>query len=204
MVYQCDSINKKITYGHESNYSDTIAATATPLGRGGVAIIRVSGKKVTYIAEYLLEKSLRATSCYLFFILLMKIINVIDKGLAIFFNGPHSFTGEDILELHGHGGPAVMDLFIATSVVSLGARLAMPGEFSERAFLNGKIDLVQAEAIADLIDSASEQAATCQYPIITRRIFKKNKLNLLKHLIRLRTYIEASIDFAGRRDRFFE
>lgn len=137
--------------------SDTIAAIATPPGRGGIGVVRVSGARVISIAQQLLgdlPEPRRAA---------LRIFRdaqgeMLDGGLALFFPSPASFTGEDVLELHGHGGPVVMDLLLAR-IVALGARLAQPGEFSRRAFLNEKIDLTQAEAIADLIDSGSVQAA---------------------------------------------
>ena len=118
---------------------------------------------------------------------------VIDTGLALFFPAPHSFTGEDVLELHGHGGPVILDMLLRR-VLSLGVRLARPGEFSERAFLNDKMDLVQAEAIADLIDSASEQAARSAQRSLQGE-FSWRIEELVETLIQLRIYVEASIDF---------
>lgn len=173
-------------------FIDTIAAIATPPGRGGVGIIRISGKKVSSIAESLLKKVPQVRYATFTHFIDEK-DQVIDKGLAIFFNAPHSFTGEDILELHGHGGPAVLDCLLRR-VLALGARMAMPGEFSERAFLNNKIDLVQAEAIADLIDSASEHAVRASVRSLQGE-FSKKIHQLVENLIRLRMYIEASIDF---------
>src|SRR5690606_17560494 len=114
-------------------------------------------------------------------------------GIAIFFPGPHSFTGEDVLELQGHGGPIILDCLLR-EVIRLGARLARPGEFSERAFLNDKLDLAQAEAIADLIDSASEQAARSAVRSLTGEFSRKIDA-LLEQLIELRLYVEAAIDF---------
>ena len=150
--------------------TDTIAAIATPPGKGGVGIIRISGPKTTSIAKLITQKkhqprfahygafyenktteeSNRSTQCE------------IDQGISIFFPAPNSFTGEDVLELQAHGGPVLLDILLK-QVLLHGARLARPGEFSERAFLNNKIDLTQAEAIADLIDSSSEQAARNAY-----------------------------------------
>ena len=136
---------------------DTIAAVATPPGRGGVGIIRVSGKACQTIAEKILQKPLKVREAtYLPFHDLNG--NVLDQGIAILFKGPNSFTGEDVLELQGHGGPVILDMLLK-EVLKAGARIAKPGEFSERAFLNDKLDLAQAEAIADLIESTSEQAA---------------------------------------------
>jgi tRNA modification GTPase len=118
---------------------------------------------------------------------------VIDSGLAIFFSAPASFTGEDVLELHGHGSPLLADLLLAR-LLELGARLARPGEFSERAFLNGKLDLLQAEAIADLIDSATAQAARSALRTLNGA-FSRQVADLVEHLTALRTQLEASIDF---------
>ena len=127
--------------------TDTIVALITPPGRGGVGVLRVSGPKtieVSYIVLGLLPKPRTAT--YLPFF--DKNNTVIDKGIAIHFLAPHSLTGEDVLELQGHSGPVVLDYFL-NRILSLGVRMARPGEFSERAFLNGKIDLIQAEAVAE-------------------------------------------------------
>src|SRR5579872_2930416 len=136
---------------------ETIVAAATPPGRGGVAIVRISGPLVTHVSHQLLKKIPKARyATYATF--LDATGNAIDQGIALYFPGPHSFTGEDILELHSHGGPIIVDGLIRR-ILECGARLARPGEFSERAFLNDKIDLLQAEAIADLIDAASTQAA---------------------------------------------
>src|SRR2546429_9053691 len=133
--------------------TDTIVAAATPPGRGGVGIVRISGPKVPEVAAVMLgelPKARRAT--------LARFLDAqqepIDAGLALFFPAPHSYTGEHLLELHGHGGPVVMDALIARAV-ELGARRAHAGEFTQRAFLNDKLDLAQAEAVADLIDAGS-------------------------------------------------
>ena len=143
----------------ESVHQDTIAAVATAPGRGGVGIVRVSGDKAQKIAHAVL--GLLPKPRYAHYGAFKDADgNELDEGLGIFFPNPHSFTGEDVLELQGHGGPVVLD-FILQRCVELGARIARPGEFSERAFLNDKLDLAQAEAIADLIDSSSAQAARC-------------------------------------------
>ena len=136
--------------------ADTIAAIATPPGRGGVGIVRVSGRGVAEIAKGVLG-SLPEPRRARFARFLDASGQPIDEGLALYFKGPSSFTGEDVLELQGHGGPVVMDLLLQR-VTELGARLAAPGEFSRRAYLNDKLDLAQAEAVADLIDT--ERAAT--------------------------------------------
>ncbi|WP_455200441.1 tRNA uridine-5-carboxymethylaminomethyl(34) synthesis GTPase MnmE [Kaarinaea lacus] len=171
---------------------DTITALATPPGRGGIGVIRVSGPLCSQVAQDILGKIPQPRMAeYLPF----KDASgeTIDVGLAIFFKGPHSFTGEDVLELQGHGGPVVMDILLK-SVVSLGARIARPGEFSERAFLNDKLDLAQAEAIADLIDSSSEQAARSALRSLQGE-FSRRIHQLLDSLIQLRMYVESAIDF---------
>ena len=172
--------------------SDTIAAPATPPGRGGVGMIRISGSLVPSIAQTILKKNLkarRASFCNFFS------VNgkVIDQGLALYFCAPHSFTGEDVLELHCHGGVVIMDLLLQR-VLELGARMARPGEFMARAFLNHKIDLIQAEAVADLIDAASSQAAQNAVRSLQGE-FSKQVNKLLTMLIKLRTHLEATIDF---------
>lgn len=172
---------------------DTIVAPATPPGRGGVAIIRVSGPKAQAIGLSLLNTSLKPRQAtYLPF--LGPDNQIIDQGIALFFPNPHSFTGEDVLELQGHGGPVVVDLLLQ-HIVRLGARLAKPGEFSERAFLNGKLDLTQAEAIADLIDASSTQAARLALRSL-QGAFSKEIHALTEQVVHLRTYIEAAIDFS--------
>ncbi len=174
------------------NLSDTIVAAATPPGRGGVAIVRISGPLVNAVALELIKKipQPRYATYTNFF---DQSGNPIDEGIALYFPNPHSFTGEDILELHGHGGPAIVDCLIQR-ILTLGVRLARPGEFSERAFLNDKMDLAQAEAIADLIDAASEQAARNALRSLQGEFSKKIHA-LVEALIRLRMYVEAAIDF---------
>jgi tRNA modification GTPase len=172
--------------------AETITALATPPGRGGVGIVRVSGPLCPDIAQHILKKSLTPRYAeYLPFY--HSDGSVLDMGLALYFPAPHSFTGEHVLELQGHGGPVVMDMLLNT-VVSLGARLARPGEFSQRAFLNDKLDLTQAEAIADLIDSASQQAARLALRSL-QGAFSTRVHELLDALIQLRMYVEAAIDF---------
>ena len=174
--------------------TETIAAQATPPGRGGVGIIRVSGPKALAIAMTLCARSQALEPRFAHFARFRSADNdIIDEGLALFFPGPNSFTGEDVVELQGHGGPVVMAALL-NRVVALGARLARPGEFSERAFLNDKIDLAQAEAIADLIDSASEQAARSALRSLQGAF--SDRINVLvEQLIALRMYVEAAIDF---------
>jgi len=171
---------------------DTIAAIATPPGKGGVGVIRLSGPKSREIGEQLAGKTLQVRKAH-YARFTDQSNDVIDTGLALFFAGPNSFTGEDVVEVQGHGGPVIQDLLLR-EVIRLGARQARAGEFSERAFLNDKIDLAQAEAIADVIDSATEQAAKGAMRSLQGEF--SNKVNdLLKELIYLRMYVEAAIDF---------
>ncbi len=160
---------------------------------GGVGIIRVSGPGVPRIARAILGKLPKPRHAdHLSF--LDEQGQVLDTGIALFFPSPHSFTGEDVLELQGHGGPVVLDLLLQR-VIALGARLARPGEFSERAFLNGKLDLVQAEAIADLINSATEEAARSALHSLQGE-FSCRIQELVELVVQLRTHVEASIDFS--------
>jgi tRNA modification GTPase len=172
---------------------DTIVAIATPPGKGGVGIIRLSGPKAYSISfELNAHKALSprlATYCSFY----NSNSELIDQGLMIYFKAPNSFTGEDVVEIHGHGSPVVLDMLIKEAVL-LGSRMARPGEFSERAFLNDKIDLTQAEAIADLIDSSSQTAARMAVRSLQGDFSEKiNQLN--EKLIYLRLYVEAAIDF---------
>lgn len=171
---------------------ETIVALATPLGRGGVAIVRVSGSKVLHIAEHILDQ-IPTPRYALFSSFRDEKKLIIDQGIALYFVSPHSFTGEDVLELHCHGGIVVVERLIKR-VLALGARLAKPGEFSERAFLNDKIDLIQAEAIADLIDASSESAARSALRSLQGEFSKKIN-ELVENIIKLRMYVEAAIDF---------
>ena len=171
---------------------ETIAAQATPSGRGGVGIVRVSGPAAHNIAITILGHCPKPR--YAEFLRFHDVNqSVIDEGIALYFPAPHSFTGEDVLELQGHGGPVVMDLLLQ-SVIACGARLARPGEFSERAFLNDKLDLAQAEAIADLIDAGSSQAARSALRSLQGE-FSCIVLNLVDEVTRLRVYVEAAMDF---------
>jgi tRNA modification GTPase len=171
---------------------DTIAAIATPPGLGGVGVVRISGPDVPNIALALLGRLPSPRHATLAdFKDRHKL--VVDHGLALYFPAPHSFTGESILEVHGHGGPVVMDLLLKTALAH-GARMARPGEFSERAFLNGKLDLVQAEAIADLIESASADAARAALRSLDGA-FSRRINEISEALVGLRTHIEAALDF---------
>ena len=171
---------------------DTIAAIATPSGRGGVSIIRVSGPEALSIAELLTQKTVKARQPLLtrFF---AEDSGVIDTGLTLFFQRPASFTGEDVVEFHCHGGVMVTNLLLE-ACLALGARLARPGEFSERAFLNNKMDLTQAEGLADLIDAPTQQAAR-QASASLQGAFSDAVNQLNQHIIDLRVYVEAAIDF---------
>jgi len=172
--------------------TETIAAIATPLGRGGVGIVRVSGAKVPDIAKQVLG-CLPAPRYAHYGNFLGAEGQVLDQGIALYFPNPHSFTGEDVLELQGHGGPVILQ-WLLERVVQLGARLAEPGEFSKQAFLNDKLDLAQAEAIADLIDASSQQAAKSALRSL-QGAFSNEVNTLLEQLIQLRIYVEAAIDF---------
>lgn len=171
---------------------DTIAAIATAQGRGGVGIVRVSGQLAKQIAEQMTGRELKPRYAH-YGPFYAEHQQPLDEGLALYFSGPNSFTGEDVLELQGHGGPVVLDMLLQRCV-ELGARLARPGEFSERAFLNDKLDLAQAEAIADLIEASSTQAARNALRSL-QGVFSKRVNALTEQLIALRIYVEAAIDF---------
>ncbi len=171
---------------------DTIAAIATAQGRGGVGIVRVSGPAARMIALQVGEGEPKPRYAH-YGAWHDAHGEVLDEGLLLFFPGPHSFTGEDVLELQGHGGPVVLDLLLQRCI-ELGARLARPGEFSERAFLNDKLDLAQAEAIADLIEASSAQAARNAVRSLQGE-FSRRVHGLTEQLIQLRIYVEAAIDF---------
>ncbi|QSX33688.1 tRNA uridine-5-carboxymethylaminomethyl(34) synthesis GTPase MnmE [Shewanella avicenniae] len=173
--------------------TDTIVAQATAPGKGGVGIVRVSGALAAKVAQAVLghvPKVRYADYCDF----CSADGKVIDQGIALYFKGPNSFTGEDVLELQGHGGQVVMDMLIRTVLDVDGIRMARPGEFSEQAFLNDKLDLAQAEAIADLIDATSEQAAKSALMSLQGEF--SNEVNqLVEQVTNLRLYVEAAIDF---------
>jgi tRNA modification GTPase len=171
---------------------DTIAAIATPLGNGGVGIIRISGVLVTEIAAQLFKKNITPRIA-LFTSFLESDNSIIDSGIALYFPAPASYTGEDVLELQAHGGSVVLNMLLRR-VLSLGARLAKPGEFTERAFLNSKLDLAQAEAVADLIESSTEQSVRSAQRSM-QGVFSDQINLLIIELTELRIYIEAAIDF---------
>jgi tRNA modification GTPase len=173
---------------------DTIAAIATAPGRGSVGIIRISGPLAYQLSKDVTQQNLKPRVAHFTEFLHPQTQQVIDQGLAIFFPNPHSFTGEDVLELQGHGGPVVLDQLL-TAVTSIDKiRLAKPGEFSERAFLNDKLDLTQAEAIADLINATSEQAARNAVKSL-QGVFSEKIHDLVDKITKIRIYIEAAIDF---------
>lgn len=171
---------------------DLIAAIATAPGRGGVGVVRVSGAEIAPLAVAILGRvpePRRAT----FSRFLDSDGAVLDEGIALYFSAPHSFTGEHVLELQGHGGPVVLNL-ILQRCVALGARLAAPGEFTRRAYLYGKLDLAQAEAVADLIDAASSEAARSAVRSLSGA-FSARIAELVEALTRLRMLVEATLDF---------
>jgi len=172
---------------------ETIAAQATAPGQGGIGIIRIAGPESVNIAKKLTKKSQLTARTAVFSKFYDSAAQILDEGLTLYFPAPNSFTGDDVVECQTHGSPIVIDLLLKT-ITAYGARLARPGEFSERAFHNGKIDLAQAEAIADLIESSSETAAR----MATRSLqgaFSEYIHELVEQLTRLRIYVEASIDF---------
>lgn len=174
------------------NSQDTIAAIATASGAGGIGVVRVSGPLSQELAKQILGKNLTPRhAAYLDF----KQANddLIDRGIAIYYRGPHSYTGEDVLELQGHGGTALMQLLLARCI-ELGARQALPGEFTKRAYLNDKLDLAQAEAVADVINAATTDAAKSAVRSLSGE-FSQTVNQLLHQLVELRMYVEACLDF---------
>ncbi len=171
---------------------ETIAAIATPPGQGGVGILRVSGPAAKTVAEKLLGFIPKTRYAH-YAPFLDEKETAIDSGIALYFKAPHSFTGEDILELHGHGGPMVMDMLLKR-VLSLGVRMARAGEFTERAFHNEKIDLAQAEAIADLIAAESHEAARAAMHSLAGDFSAEVNL-LVELLVQLRIHVESALDF---------
>ncbi|PVZ83297.1 tRNA uridine-5-carboxymethylaminomethyl(34) synthesis GTPase MnmE [Serratia sp. S1B] len=175
------------------NNIDTITAIATPPGRGGVGILRISGHDAKEVAMAVLGKLPKPRHAdYLPF--RDADGSTLDQGIALWFPAPNSFTGEDVLELQGHGGPVILDLLLKRVLALPHVRIARPGEFSERAFLNDKLDLAQAEAIADLIDASSEQAARSAMNSL-QGAFSSRIHQLVEALTHLRIYVEAAIDF---------
>ncbi len=182
-------------------HADTIAAIATAPGRAGIGVVRVSGPAVRKIAAAILARTLQARVATLCDFLEAK-SGILDRGIAIFYPAPHSYTGEDVLELQGHGGMAVLRL-VLRRCLDLGARPAQPGEFTERAFLNDKLDLAQAESVADLIDASSEAAARGAMRSLAGE-FSGRIGRLNGALIALRTVVEATLDFPEEEIDFLE
>jgi tRNA modification GTPase len=184
---------------------DAIVAVATASGRGAVGIVRVSGPRLEPLLMAVCGGPLEARRAnYLPF--LGGTGEVIDKGLALFFPAPHSFTGEDVLELQAHGGPVVLQMLLARCLeagASLGARVAQPGEFTQRAFLNGKIDLAQAEAVSDLIDASTQAAARGAAQSLSG-VFSAQINSIATQLIDLRALVESTLDFPDEEIDFLE
>jgi len=175
-----------------ADHADTIAAIATAAGRGGIAVVRVSGPDSARIAAAItglepVPRKIRFTAFR------DAGDGILDRGLALFFAGPASYTGEDVLELHGHGG-GTLPAMLLQRVLELGARHAAPGEFTQRAFLNGKLDLVQAEAVADLVDSGTERAARSALRSLEGE-FSRAIHALVEELTTLRVQVEGALDF---------
>ena len=181
--------------------SDTIVAIASPLGRGAVGVIRISGPDVPRVAIALLgtvpDPRVARLRCFH-----DADGTVLDEGLALYFPAPASFTGEHVLELQGHGGAFILDR-VLRRVLGMGVRMARPGEFSERAFLNGKMDLAQAEAVADLIDAGTTAAARAAVRSMQGE-FSTRIRELQSQLTELRVYVEAAIDFPDEEIDFLE
>lgn len=173
--------------------SDTIVALATPPGKGGIGVIRLSGADAKKIAERI-AKALPSRPHSVIFTQFHDLKEkLLDEGLVLFFGHPHSYTGEDIIELHAHGSPVVLDLLLNAAIQG-GARLANPGEFTERAFLNGRLDLTQAEAVADLVEAGTEAAARAAMGSLKGE-FSKRIEKLSTKLLELRVQVEGAIDF---------
>ena len=180
---------------------ETICALATAIGQSGIGVVRVSGPLSKIVANKLLQIELKPRHAY-YGSFYDKDSNKIDKGISIYFPGPNSYTGEDVIEFQGHGGMSVLRKLLETATF-FGARLAEPGEFTKRAFLNGKMDLVQAEAVQDLIQSSSEQSALSAVRSLTGEFSEKIN-HLLADLTSLRVFVEATIDFSDEEIDFLE
>ncbi len=185
--------------------SSPIVAIATAPGRGGIGVIRVSGKELDALIQTLFGRTLQARHAH-FLPFKDAQGEAIDEGIALFFKGPHSYTGEDVLELQGHGGPAVLRRLLDRCLEAgkdQGLRLAEPGEFTQRAFLNDRLDLAQAEAVADLIDASSEAAARSAVASLSG-VFSNNVNALADRIIHLRMLVEATLDFPEEEIDFLE
>jgi tRNA modification GTPase len=180
---------------------ETIAAIATPPGSGGIGILRLSGTKALEIGEALCHRKIKP-GLIQFRRFFDADKQLLDHGICLYFKAPHSFSGEDCVEIQAHGGPIVLDMLLER-LCELGARLARPGEYSERAFLNGKLDLTQAEAIADLIESGSRAASRAAMRSLEGR-FSQQVHSLVEEIIALRVFIEAALDFAEEEIDFLD
>ena len=180
---------------------ETICALATAIGQSGIGVIRVSGPLSKIISKKILHLELKPRHAF-YGPFYDNEDNTIDKGVAIYFPGPNSYTGEDVVEFQGHGGMSVMRKLLETALI-FGARLSEPGEFSKRAFLNGKMDLVQAEAVQDLIQSSSDESALSAVRSLTGEFSEKIN-HLLSELTSLRVFVEATIDFSDEEIDFLE
>jgi tRNA modification GTPase len=181
--------------------TETIAAIATAPGRGGVGIIRLSGSRALEIGQGITGRQLQPRHAT-FSTYSDRADRALDQGITLYFPAPTSFTGEDVVELQAHGGPVILDMLLR-ECCQLGARPARPGEFSERAYLNNKLDLAQAEAIADLINSDTEQAALNASRSL-QGDFSREIEALVEQVTRLRVYVEAAIDFPEEEIDFIE
>lgn len=181
--------------------NDIIAAIATPPGRGGIGVVRISGKNLRFLAHRMLGSVPEPRHASLSTFLDENGL-AIDQGIALYFPSPHSYTGEDVLELQGHSGPAVMNLLLSRCL-SAGARLAQPGEFTLRAFLNNKLDLAQAESVADIIDASTSEAARCAMRSLQGE-FSTAIGNLVQALTDLRMLVEAALDFPDEEIDFLQ
>ena len=181
--------------------NEVIAAIATPPGRGGIGVVRISGPRLENMLRALVTTDVtprRATRAAF----RTADGGVIDEGMVLFFPAPHSYTGEDVIELQGHGGPVVLQLLLRRCL-ALGARVAEPGEFTKRAFLNDKLDLAQAESVADLIDASTAEAAHCALRSLQGE-FSQRIAAMVRALIELRMLVEATLDFPEEEVEFLE
>ena len=181
--------------------NDVIAAVATPAGRGGIAVVRISGPQLRTFLERLIGQAVKPRQATLSRFPAAD-GSVIDHGLVLYFPAPHSYTGEDVVELQGHGGPVVVSLLLERCL-QLGARIAEPGEFTKRAFLNDKLDLAQAEGVADLINATTATAARCAMRSLEGE-FSARIHALVEDLVELRTIVEATLDFPEEEIEFVE
>jgi tRNA modification GTPase len=183
-----------------------IAAIATAPGRGGIGVVRISGKDIRPVMEAVCGTGLLQPRHAAYLPFKDHDGTVIDQGIALYFKAPHSYTGEDVLELQGHGGPVVLQLLLARCIEAgkdIGVRLAEPGEFTHRAFLNDKLDLAQAEAVADLIEASTEAAAKSASQSLSG-VFSRTIRELVDKVIHLRMLVEATLDFPEEEIDFLE